>query len=138
MYNLNEKDNKSCLYHHGVIFSPKVPIIKNDAGELLQTPYKVNFLSCPAVNAKAAKKKKVSQKMIEETMYERMDALLSVAVFHGQRVLVLGKWGTGVFGNSEEMIASLFKILLKSKYAGCFERVVFAVIEEESGAFEFF
>jgi len=47
-------DSNEGLYHDAVIFSPGVPVIKDDEGRLLPPArlHSVTFLTCPAVNAK--------------------------------------------------------------------------------------
>lgn len=50
MYEYNKKI-KTCLYSDYMIFSPDVPVIKDDLGNLLDEPYLVSFITAPAVNA---------------------------------------------------------------------------------------
>ena len=42
------------FYSHYAIYSPEVPVIRTDAGDLLPRPYLCSFITCPAVNAGAA------------------------------------------------------------------------------------
>ena len=47
---------------------------------------------------------------------------------HGQRVLVLGAWGCGVFRNEPGAVAAAFqKWLHAPAYRGAFDLVVFAI-----------
>lgn len=127
MYALNQKDNNCCLYAHSGIYSPKVPIIKNDHGERIDQPLFVSFVTVPAVNAKMARKKNVDEATIELTMIERMDYVLKLMIFHGHRNIILGCYGCGVFGNSLEMVCRGFRSLL-NKYSSDFDNVYFPCI----------
>jgi uncharacterized protein (TIGR02452 family) len=56
--------------------------------------------------------------------------VLCVAAEQGQRVLVLGAWGCGVFRNDPAEVAQVFADWLKHPgFAGVFERVVFGIYE---------
>lgn len=130
MYPYNEKDNNRSLYSDYMIYSPNVPVFRNDQCEFLEEPYKISFITAPCVNTKEALKKRVEQETIDDVMYERMDKLLSVAMYHNTEILVLGAWGCGVFGGSMERVALLFKDLLKTKYDGVFKKVIFDVLSQ--------
>jgi uncharacterized protein (TIGR02452 family) len=128
VYNLARKDNRQCLYHDFVIFSPNVPVIKDSAGIKYPQPFQVSFLTSPAPNAGNAVKKGVAHAEIVKTMAARIDHVLNVAVAHDQRRLVLGSWGTGCFGNDPNTVAELFcKSLARKEIDGAFDEVVFAV-----------
>lgn len=128
MYASNRKDNRNCLYHHMAIYSPKVPIIKNDQGETCER-HCASFITCPAINATSMKH--VGQVLYLEELVKRVDMVLRTAVFHKETVLVLGAFGCGVFGNDVRVIAKTFETLLSKKYKGYFKHIVFAVISEE-------
>lgn len=50
MYGHNRK-LRSCFYSDYMIYSPEVPVFRDDQGTLLEKPYQVDFLTAPAVNA---------------------------------------------------------------------------------------
>ena len=56
MYLINQQ-NKSCLYSHRIIYSPDVPVFKDDDGAILDEWYSMNFISAPAVNAGVVRKR---------------------------------------------------------------------------------
>lgn len=92
MYETN-RANRSPLYTDHMIYSPKVPVIRDDQGALLDEPYCVSFLTVPAVNAGAVRKNQPRDvEKIAPTMIGRMEKLLSVAVVHGHDTLILGAW----------------------------------------------
>jgi len=128
MYNTNRRYT-SCLYTDQMIYSPKVPVFKNDDGTLLDAPYQLSFITAPAVNAGVIQQNEPdSLSQIEPVMLSRIDKLLSVAVLHGHKTLLLGAWGCGVFKNDPKDVAAYFaKHLLHGRFANYFDRVVFAV-----------
>ena len=68
-------------------------------------------------------------------MRERMARILALFENRGDRWLVLGSYGTGVFRNPVETVASIWADLLlrsDSRFNGVFERVDFAVIGKDT------
>jgi uncharacterized protein (TIGR02452 family) len=123
----------SCLYLDDMIYSPQVPVIRDDDDKLLDKPFLVSILTVPAVNAGAVRKngKKQEINKIESTMLQRTEKLLSVAAVNDYKVLVLGAWGCGVFKNNPDDVARYFHyhLLENPKFSGLFEKVVFAVLD---------
>ena len=123
----------SCIYLDNMIYSPQVPVIRDDDDKLLDKPFLVSILIVPAVNAGAVRKngKKQEINKIESTMLQRTEKLLSVAAIHNYKVLVLGAWGCGVFKNNPEDVARYFHSHLTENYlfTGLFEKVVFAILD---------
>jgi uncharacterized protein (TIGR02452 family) len=118
----------SALYTDHMIYSPAVPVFRDDEGELLGQPYPVSFLTAPAVNVAALKPAELPR--VEATMRARMDKLLTVAAVHGHTTLVLGAWGCGAFGNDPAHVAALFHEHLQGPvFAGLFRQVVFAILD---------
>ena len=50
MYEANRRC-PSCLYTDHMIYSPDVPVFRDDEDRLLDRPYPVSFVTAPAVNA---------------------------------------------------------------------------------------
>jgi uncharacterized protein (TIGR02452 family) len=130
------KENRyygSCLYLDDMIYSPQVPVIRDDDDNLLDKPFLISILTAPAVNAGAVRKngKKQEINKIESTMLQRTEKLLSVAAANDYKVLVLGAWGCGVFKNNPDDVARYFHyhLLENPKFSGLFEKVVFAVLD---------
>ncbi len=123
----------SCLYLDDMIYSPQVPVIRDDNDELLDKPFLISILTVPAVNAGAVRKngKKQEIKQIESTMLQRTEKLLSVAAVNDYKILVLGAWGCGVFKNNPHDVAGYFHhhLVDNKKFSGLFEKVVFAVLD---------
>lgn len=118
----------SCLYTDHMIYSPRVPVIRDDESQLLEQPYLLSFITAPAVNAGAVKRKETH--LIESTMLRRMEMLLSLAVVEKHQNVILGAWGCGVFKNEPENVADWFyRVLTGPEFQGAFRRVVFAVLD---------
>ena len=132
MYQKN-RDYVSALYKEYMIYSPQVPVFRRDNGQLLNEPYKVSFITAPAVNAGVVRARESRENItkIAETMKKRIKEILSLALVEGENVLVLGAFGCGVFKNDPEKVASYFKkyLLDNYKFKDLFEKVVFAVLD---------
>lgn len=122
------------LYTDWIVHSPSVPVFRDHTGALLDEPFRVGFLTCPAVKAKEVLERDPSRRAaISEAMRARVDRVLAVAAAHGHDVLVLGAWGCGVFRNDPDEIADLFGAALAQRFAGQFAQVVFAVLDGTPG-----
>ncbi len=118
------------IYSDYVIYSPDVPVFKNDDGALLDTPYLCSFLTSPAVNAKVVLDRNPAQRpAVRSAMQRRINKVLTVATIHQQDTLILGAWGCGVFGNDSAEIAELFHAALTGDFQGVFDTVVFAITD---------
>jgi uncharacterized protein (TIGR02452 family) len=120
---------KDPMYTTWVIYSPGVPVFRDDAGRLLEAPYLCSFLTSPAVNAGARRDIEHHREEIRTTMAERVNRVLAVAAHHGHETLILGAWGCGVFRNDPEEVAELFHAALHGPFRGVFVHVVFAVLD---------
>jgi uncharacterized protein (TIGR02452 family) len=134
MYHYNRLQH-TYLYSDYMIYSPNVIVFRNDAGELLETPYQLSIITSPAVNIGAIKNNKPSElEQVQQTMLQRMDKMFALFVHHDIQHLLLGAWGCGVFQNNPADIASYFAYyLINGKYARCFKQIVFAVYDRSKG-----
>jgi len=126
----------SCLYTDNMIYSPAVPVIRDDDDQLLAAPYPVSMITAPAVNAGAVRANEPhNMSQIEPTMLGRIEKVLSLAVIHGHRSLILGAWGCGVFKNDPADVAKWFHVHLcgAGTFARAFDTVVFAVFDKTLG-----
>ena len=122
------------MYSNYAIYSPDVPVWRDDAGGLLPRPYLCSFITSPAVNAKVVLARNRSARLrIREAMRQRTGKVLKVAAMHGHEALVLGAWGCGVFGNDSLEIAELFHRALTGDFRGVFRQVVFAILDWSAG-----
>ena len=118
------------FYSHYVIYSPEVPVFRDECGALLETPYKCAIITSPAVYASAVQRHMPERlREIGPVMFERILKVLAVAERHGHRSLVLGAWGCGAFGNDGHQIAALFRQALEAHYRAAFDHVLFAITD---------
>jgi uncharacterized protein (TIGR02452 family) len=129
MYALH-RARDDALYTNYAIYSPEVPVFRDDDGTLFAPPYGCAFVTSPAVNAKVVLERDPSRgPEIREAMRERIDKVLAIAAHHGHEALILGAWGCGVFGNDSAAVAELFRAALHGRFRGAFAHVVFAVLD---------
>ncbi|MDR6718870.1 uncharacterized protein (TIGR02452 family) [Paenibacillus sp. 2003] len=134
MYEYNRKQ-RSALYSDYMIYSPRVPVIRDDEDRLLDKFYVSSFITAPAVNAGVVKERgEADDLQIESVMKERIRYILDVAVANGHRTIVLGAYGCGVFRNEPAVVAKYFHdVLVGEAYKDSFERIVFAVYDRSAG-----
>jgi uncharacterized protein (TIGR02452 family) len=132
MYDTNRQFG-SCLYTDHMIYSPRVPVFRDDDDGLLAEPYAVSLITAPAVNVGALRPDE--RPRVEPTMLARTEKVLALAAAHGHEVLVLGAWGCGVFRNNPADVARWFRHHLCENAAlrGAFRAVVFAVLDTSPG-----
>lgn len=126
--------NRNCgsaLYTDHLIYSPHVPVFRDDADRLLSEPYHVSMITSPAVNAGALLNANPGDaNLIAPTMRDRIHRVLAVAYRHGHESLVLGAWGCGVFRNDPAQVAGWFsEALREGRFRGAFRHVCFAVLD---------
>ena len=115
-------------YSDRVIYSPAVPVFRDDAGDLLPRPYPVVFLTAAAPNRAAIERQQPHLlPEVPAVLARRARRVLAIAAAHRHRRLVLGAWGCGVFGNDPAVVADAFAVALRE--APWFERVVFAILD---------
>lgn len=122
------------FYSDHVIHAPAVPVFRDARGELLEKPQACAFITAAAVNARAVERVAPDRRdLIGAAMYRRMLQVLACAWVHGHDTLILGAWGSGTFGNSPRLIATLFHEALTTAFAGVFRRVLFPIIDRTAG-----
>lgn len=133
------RNSKSCIYSDAMIYSSKVPVFRNNKGELLSQPLFCNFITAAAVNAGVVMRQEPElAASIHTVMDKRMDKMLALALANGNETLILGAWGCGVFKNDPVMIANLFSKHLNGKYKNAFKRIVFAIYTKNENLIQTF
>lgn len=140
-YQLHTRDRNGGFYHHAMVYTPSVVILKDDAGNWA-SPFEVDVLTSAAVNAGDVRKKIGDlgelveiEKPIETVMKERMARILFLFEQQGAKNIVLGSFGTGVFQNDVKVVARIWAELLTVKgarYRHSFDRVVFAILGKDT------
>lgn len=125
----------TCLYSDHVIFSPNVPVFRDDTGQLLDQPWHAAFITAAAVNASAVRKNEPKNiHRIRTTLEHRARMVLAIGAVHGCDALVLGAWGCGVFQNDPVQIADIFAtILTEPLFQHQFRHIEFAVFDTSTG-----
>ncbi len=121
----------SMLYTDHMIYAPAVPFFRDERLDLLERPFFASLLTSPAPNAgEHLRREPRGHAAISAALRRRAGLVLRVLAHHGQRNLVLGAWGCGVFRNDPHAVATAFKDgLAAPELAGAFDRVVFAIYE---------
>lgn len=118
---------RDAMYSSWILYSPGVPVIRDDTGPLLEEPWTCGFITAAAPNVKALGPERHGE--VPGVMAERVARVLAVAARERHEGVVLGAWGCGAFGGDAELVASLFHAALTGPFRGVFARVVFAVLD---------
>lgn len=119
-------------YSDRVIYSPAVPVFRDDTGQLLAEPHLVSFLTAAAPNLGAITANQAGAAgSVPAVLRARAARVLDIAAAHGHQALVLGAWGCGVFRNDPAEVADAFADILDGDPR--FRRVVFAVYDTAPG-----
>ncbi|MAX81710.1 MAG: TIGR02452 family protein [Crocinitomicaceae bacterium] len=126
-YETNRK-HKSCMYTDYMIYSPFVPIIKDEDGNNLNQQMHCAIITAPAVNKGVVKHREPGRLQdVEQVMKRRIRKVLAIARTNNHKTLVLGAWGCGVFQNDPNDIAVYFREVITSDFSHQFEKIVFAI-----------
>ncbi len=131
-YYESNKKFRSALYTDNIIYSPKVPVFRDDDGTFLDKSFLISIISAPAVNARIIKRYESHNiEKIGSVMMNRIDKILSIALINNVEALVLGAWGCGVFKNNPSDVAKYFHKFLgnEGKFSKTFKKIIFAVYD---------
>lgn len=126
--------HKNYLYNNVIIYSPNVPVIKDNEGNLLDKPNLISFITSPAVYAKYARMFFISDEKINSVMKERINKLIDFIIEKSPDCAILGAFGCGVFKNNPNSIATMFKEAIVSRSNELNSRnikIVFAIYDKE-------
>lgn len=118
-----------------IVITPKVEIIKDGNGELLDDSVVVSVMTCAAPMVKYGLEG-MSQEEYEQLLYHRIEGMLKCAAYLKYKVLVLGAFGCGAFGNDAKTVSDIFyKVLKEFDFCGMkekdlFKRIDFAVLDK--------
>eukprot|EP01129_Flabellula_baltica_P006563 TRINITY_DN2473_c0_g1_i2.p1 TRINITY_DN2473_c0_g1~~TRINITY_DN2473_c0_g1_i2.p1 ORF type:complete len:251 (+),score=52.87 TRINITY_DN2473_c0_g1_i2:262-1014(+) len=131
-YGINKR-NKGFqgFYTDHISYCPKVPVFRDEEGALVDQDdvVYVSFVSSAAPNKKSIRKNKARE--LYDTLRRRIDRILALFALNGNRVLILGAYGCGVFGNDPEDIAQIFREYIIGKYLGYFDHIVFSILSSK-------
>jgi uncharacterized protein (TIGR02452 family) len=109
------------------IYSPDVPVFRQDDGSEVMVPWLLSFITCAAPYAPA-----IGQVKSRYLMQQRIHRVLDIAGAYRYTTLVLGAWGCGAFGNDPHHTAADFRNALENEFSGAFSDVVFAITDWSS------
>lgn len=130
------QENRGCqtmMYTDHAIYSPDVVFFRDGRFELLAEPVTASVLTLPAVNMGQVVLKGEDVREAEQAMRHRMKLALALFAHQGDRNLILGAYGCGVFRNDPARIAGWWKEFLSGGFGGCFDQVLFAVLDRSAG-----
>ncbi len=128
VYYETNRNTKSCFYTDYMIYSPGVPIFKDENGSNLEELLSCSIITAPAVNTGVVKRKEPHRlSEIESVMKRRIAKVLAISLRHGHRCLVLGAWGCGVFQNNLIDMARYFREVIEQQFKSEFREIVFAI-----------
>ncbi|MCD8149411.1 MAG: TIGR02452 family protein [Clostridiales bacterium] len=125
-----------------IVITPKVEIIKDENGNLLEDSVIVAVMTyaAPCLTGGMAG---LSQAQYEKIVYNRILGMLRCAAYMGYKNLVLGAFGCGAFGNDAKVVSDLFYKALKEfdfdgmREKDMFRRIDFAVLSRGSESYNF-
>lgn len=132
-YYIENRNCGSMIYTNHAIYSPNILFFR-DSKFALTSPVSACVLTLPAVNMGQVVLKHEDKAAALSAMRERMDLALAIFAEKGNKTVILGAYGCGVFRNDPAQIAEWWNELLKSKYQGCFESIYFAVLDTSKKA----
>lgn len=121
----------SMMYTDYGIYSPEVTFFRNGKFRLEEHPVNASVLTLPAVNMGQAVRKGEDIDQAERVMRRRMKLALAIFAEWGERHLVLGAYGCGVFRNDPKKIAAWWKEILDEGMDIYFDTILYAVLDRD-------
>ena len=125
-----------------IIIHPKVEILKDDKGNLLEDTVIVSVMTCAAPMLRYGMEG-MSQADYEALLYRRVTGMLKTAAYLGYKYLVLGAFGCGAFKNDARVVSDIFYKALKEfnyndmREKDLFRRIDFAVLDRTANQYNF-
>lgn len=119
------REAKKEIYTDNIIYVKNAVVFKDDKTYEEVAPRELDIITCPAP----------SSQLGDNAMgiyLTRIEQIVLSAIANDVKVLVLGAWGCGAFGQSPETVARAFSAVLKN-YSGYFDKVVFAIRPTPAG-----
>ncbi len=132
----------SHMSSEALMITPKVEIIMDENGDLLEETAVVSVLTFAAPNIRYGTEG-LSNAEYMRMMFDRITAMLKCVAYLGYRELVLGAWGCGAFMNDARIVSDIFKAALTdlsyngSKDKELFRRIDFAVLDRSDDKYNY-
>lgn len=133
--NYNKSSFKTGLYDNWAIYSPNIYF------KVVDFEAYANVITCPAPNYNIYKTISLYNDIFgdktcyDEVLQSRIKYVLDIARDNEQKVLILGAFGCGVFGNDPIKVATMFKSQLQNYK---FDKVIFAIPHTNNGNYKAF
>lgn len=124
-YDWNNQYKNRSLYLNRALYSPDVPFSSKhgDISHIINC----DVITCAAPNKASAQKYcHVSNAENHDVLESRIRFVLSIAEHEQVDTLILGAFGSGVFGQNGTEVAEIFKKLLTEEF-WTFEKIIFAI-----------
>lgn len=134
MYDYNKMINNP-YYSDYMIYSPNVPFFRDDNYQFIE-PFTASVITSPAVNYAEIMKNGNNSNDVEKiyhVMKNRCERIIKLCINKGNKALILGAFGCGVFKNPPEMISQIFKELLVDEGLGKYLKYVVFPIASDKG-----
>ncbi|WP_236898568.1 TIGR02452 family protein [Clostridium beijerinckii] len=129
-YYLENRNCKTRMYTDYIIYSPEVVFIRDDELNLLEQWVTANIITAPAVNYGQVLLKGENETLAKKVMKIRMRKVLALFVNAGNKNLILGAYGCGVFRNDPKLIAEYWReLLINENFISYFDNIIFAVLD---------
>ena len=125
-----------------LMITPKVEIIKDENGELLDDTVICSVITCAAPMVTYGIENLTEREYIEMFRH-RIDIMIRCAAYFGYRRLVLGAWGCGAFGNNARIVSDMFASVLRQldfngyRADDLFDSIDFAVLDHSADQYNF-
>ena len=127
----------------GGIYSSGITVFRGSENTgycLLETPFKLDFVTVAAFNRPETEMIDGEQKLVSsviEPTKEKIRTILRIAGTFNNDCLVLGAFGCGAFHNPPGHVASLFKsVFQEDEFINIFKLVVFSILENHNSFHE--
>lgn len=112
-----------------LLYSPEVTVFKDSEYNYLKEEFVTAVISCAAIrNPKLNLEGKFKREEYRLT-YNKIEAIIKMALFYKINNLVLGAFGCGAFNNPPEEIASIYKEIIETEGLGkYFKKIGFAIL----------
>lgn len=121
---------RSMMYTDFAIYSPDVVFFRDQRFGLLERPVTASVLTLPAVNYGQVLLKGEDPVQAERAMKDRMRLALAIFANKGDKSLILGAYGCGVFRNDPVKVAGWWRELLEEEgWGSLFSEIRFAVLD---------
>lgn len=131
-YYHNIQNPNDFLFSPYLIYASDIKFIRDEKeDQILKGKFAdVVSVAAPDVTSMRENNKVLPAEKIAEDIYNKVLATLRVFKNHETKVLILGAFGCGAFGNDPQMVAKIFKqVLDRSEFKGVFEEIYFDIME---------